>query len=151
MLHAFHLDVAKVDRDVAHVVMVILVCCNCMFQMFYLFFQTYVASVFVWMLHMFHIYVARVLSECSVFKCLFMSFQVFCMCFRCMFQVFHMFQRYVASVSYGCCKSGSGCCIWCNGCTRVLQASVPNVSSIFFKRMLQVFLFRCSICFTHML
>jgi hypothetical protein len=26
-------------------------------------------------------------------------------CYRRLFQVFHMFQRYVASVSYGCCKS----------------------------------------------
>jgi hypothetical protein len=24
-----------------------------------------------------------------------------------------------------------GRCIWCNGCTRMLQASVPNVSSVF--------------------
>jgi hypothetical protein len=47
---------------------------------------------------------------------------------RCTFQ---MFQTYVTSFSYGCCKSGSGCCICCNGCTRMLQVSVPNVSSIF--------------------
>jgi hypothetical protein len=38
---------------------------------------------------------------------------------------------YVASVSYGYCKSRSGCCICCNGCTHMLQASVPNISSIF--------------------
>jgi hypothetical protein len=42
-----------------------------------------------------------------------------------------MFHRYVASVSYGCCKSRSGCCICCNGCIRMLQASLPNVSSVF--------------------
>jgi hypothetical protein len=43
-----------------------------------------------------------------------------------MFQVFQMFHMYVASVSYGCCKSRSGCCICicCNGCTRMLQASI---------------------------
>ena len=52
----FHISVAKVDqdiakvyRDVAHVVMAIHVCFKCMFQMFYLY-QTYVASIFVWML-----------------------------------------------------------------------------------------------------
>ena len=44
---------------------------------------------------------------------------------------FKIFQRYVTSVSYGCCKSRSGCCICCSGCTRMLQAFVPNVSSIF--------------------
>jgi hypothetical protein len=48
-----------------------------------------------------------------------------------MFQVLYMLQRYVISVSYGCCKSGSGCCLCCNGCTRILQTSVPNVSSVF--------------------
>jgi hypothetical protein len=35
----FYVDVAKVDRDVAHVEMAIHVCFKCMFQMF----QTYVA------------------------------------------------------------------------------------------------------------
>jgi hypothetical protein len=34
-------------------------------------------------------------------------------CCKCMFQVFQMFQMYVASVLYGCC-------ICCNGCTRML-------------------------------
>ena len=39
-----YIDVAKVDRDVAHVVMAIQVCFKCMFQMFHLF-QTNVACV----------------------------------------------------------------------------------------------------------
>jgi hypothetical protein len=49
-----------------------------------------------------------------------------------------MFHKYVASVSYECCKSRSGCCenrsrccICYNGCTRILKASVPNVSYVF--------------------
>jgi hypothetical protein len=58
---------------------------------------------------------------------------------------FQVFQRYVASVSDGCCKSGSGCCICCNGCTPMLQASIFNVT--FFRRMLQMCLSRCCICF----
>ena len=33
-------------------------------------------------------------------------------CCKHIFQVFQMFHRYAASVSYGCCKSRSGCCIW---------------------------------------
>jgi hypothetical protein len=53
MFHVFCTDVAKVDRDVAYVTMVVHVCCKCLFPMFNLFVQTYVASVFVWMLHMF--------------------------------------------------------------------------------------------------
>ena len=110
MLHAFHLDVAKVDRDVAHVVMVILVCCNCMFQMFYLFFQTYVASVFIWMFHMFHTYVTGVLSGCSV--CL-PWFQVFFQVFFASvsyvyFKYFICLQTYVVSVVSECFKNKTG-------------------------------------------
>jgi hypothetical protein len=74
-----------------------------------------------------------------------------------------MFHRYVASVSCGFCKSRSGYCICCNGCTYMLQASVLNVSSIFFQRyvayvfiwMLHMFhtyiasvLSGCHVCFT---
>jgi hypothetical protein len=41
------MDVAKIDRDVAHIAMVVYVCCKRSFQMFYLLFQTYVVSVFI--------------------------------------------------------------------------------------------------------
>ena len=58
-------------------------------------------------------------------------------CCNSMFQVFQMFQRYVVSVLCGCCKSRSGYCICCNGYTRMLQAYVLNVSSVF-RRTLQV-------------
>jgi hypothetical protein len=37
----------------------------------------------------------------------------------------------VASVSYKCCKSISGCCICWNVCTRMLQTSVSNVLPVF--------------------
>ena len=43
----FHMDVAKVGRDVAYVAMVIHVYCKFLFLMFLLFFQTHVASVFI--------------------------------------------------------------------------------------------------------
>jgi hypothetical protein len=41
------MDVAKIDRDVAYVVMIVHVCCKRQFLMFHLLFQTYVASVFI--------------------------------------------------------------------------------------------------------
>ena len=44
MLQVFYIDVAKVDRDVAHVAMAIHVCFKCRFQIFHLF-QMYVVSV----------------------------------------------------------------------------------------------------------
>ena len=77
-LQLFHMDVAKVDRDVAYVAIALHVSCERLFQLI------------------------------------------------------QIFKSYVASVLYGYCKSRSGCCICCNGYTRMLQASVPNVSSVFF-------------------
>jgi hypothetical protein len=44
-------DVVKVDLDVAYVAMAIHLCCKYLFRMFHLL-QTYVASDFIWMLHM---------------------------------------------------------------------------------------------------
>ena len=81
----FHMDIAKVNRDVAYVAMVVHVCCKLLFPMFHIFFQTYVASVFIWMLHMFHTYVASVLFGCYV--CFAMVSSVFASvtdtCFKC--------------------------------------------------------------------
>jgi hypothetical protein len=39
MLHVFHMEVAKVDWDVAYVAMAIYVCYKHMFQIFHLFFR----------------------------------------------------------------------------------------------------------------
>jgi hypothetical protein len=66
MFQVFHMDVTKVDRDVAYVVVVAHVCYKHLFLMFHLFFHMYVASVFIRILHMFRIYVASVLSGCYV-------------------------------------------------------------------------------------
>jgi hypothetical protein len=75
-------------------------------QCFICLFQTYVASVFIWMLHMFHTYVASVLSRClRIFA---MVINCFFKCFRCIFRVFHLSFLYVASVASGCFKSRSG-------------------------------------------
>jgi hypothetical protein len=65
-----------------------------------------------------------------------------------MFCYKRMLQAYVSSVS-DVASASDGCCIGCNGCTRMLQRSVTNISSVFFRRMLQVCLFGCCICFTH--
>jgi hypothetical protein len=73
------MDVAEVDQDVAYVVMVLHLCCKRLFSNVLSVFQTYVANVFIWILHMFHIYVASVLSGCCV--CVAMDFQVFLLVF----------------------------------------------------------------------
>jgi hypothetical protein len=112
-----YIDVAKVDRDVAHVAMMFSsVCFKCficfrrMLQVFHLdvvkvnldfaytcMLQAYVFSVsgvsyvcckcFIWMLHMF----------CT-------GYNVFSWCSRHMLQVFQLFWMYVASVSSRYCK-----------------------------------------------
>jgi hypothetical protein len=63
MLQVFDMDIAKVDWDVAYIC-----CCNGYTHMLQesvpnvsSVFQTYIASVFIWMLHMFHTDVANVL------------------------------------------------------------------------------------------
>ena len=83
----FYMDIAKVDRNVAYVAMVVHVCCMLLFSMFNLFFQTYVANVFIWILHMFQTYVASVFIWMlrmfyNDFSCV---FGCFCKCFRRMF------------------------------------------------------------------
>jgi hypothetical protein len=102
----FQMDVAKVDRDVTYVSMVVHVCCKCPLPMFHLYFRTYVASVFIWMLYMFHAYVACILSGCCL--CL----QMFSSVFRCFFKCLRsMLQVCVSNVSVVldiCCK----CFIW---------------------------------------
>jgi hypothetical protein len=63
MLEVFHVDIAKVDRDIAYVVIAIHVCCKRVFQIFHLFFRRMLqmclfrccicCKCFIWMLHMF--------------------------------------------------------------------------------------------------
>jgi len=59
--------------------------------------------VFIWMLPMFHAYVAIILSGCCV--CVAMVFEVFHVFFKCFRR---MFQTYVVSVVSECFKSRSG-------------------------------------------
>ena len=60
----FHMDVAKVDRDVAYVASVSEACCKRLFKMFHLC-QTYVPSTFdLDVAYVSHIYVTRVCSKC---------------------------------------------------------------------------------------
>ena len=47
------------------------------------------------------------------------------------------------------CFIRSGCCICCNGCTRMLQKSVFYVSSVFLDVCCKCVLFGCYISFTH--
>jgi hypothetical protein len=94
------MDIAKVDRDVAYVAMVVHVCCKGLLPMFHLCFQTYVASVFIWMLHMFHTYVVFVLSG-GVCK----GFQVFSgIFFKCFISILQVCVSNVSIVSDICCK-----------------------------------------------
>jgi hypothetical protein len=87
MLQVFHMNVAKVDV-MLHMLQwlctyVASFYCQCFICVF-----THVASVFIWMLHMFHILIASVLYGCYV--CLQVFFMCFCKCFIRIFQMFHL-------------------------------------------------------------
>jgi hypothetical protein len=90
-----NLDVAIVDRDVAHAAMTIHVCCKCMFQMFQLF-------------------------SYACCKCIFQMFS----CFRHMSQVFYLDIAYVAVAIHICCKRmfymlfSDVCCNKCFSCCK---------------------------------
>jgi hypothetical protein len=91
MLQVFHLDVAKVDCDVAHVAIAIDVCFKCMFQTFHLFFHTFIASIsygccicFICMLQLFYLDVAYVCIGFQEFSYAFASItDTCCKCFSC--------------------------------------------------------------------
>ena len=86
----FHMDVAKVDYDVAYVAMAIHACCKSMFSMFHLFLRR--------MLQAFYLdvaYVSRICCKCFIWKLhivatAFKCFQSFCKCSRRMLQVLHL-------------------------------------------------------------
>jgi hypothetical protein len=90
MLQVFYMDVTKVDREVAYVIMVVHVCCQLLFSCFICFLELYyvVSVLFGCCIH-FHVYVASVLSGCYV--CLCNSFKYFSgvsvsvsdACFKC--------------------------------------------------------------------
>jgi hypothetical protein len=65
--------------------------------------------VIIWMLHMFHTYVASVLFGCCI--CLQLFFKCFSCVFacvaRCIFRMFQLFRMYMASVLFGCFKNRS--------------------------------------------
>jgi hypothetical protein len=60
MLQVLHMNVAKVDRGVAHVALQAFV------QNVSSVFQTHVAGVLTWMFYMFYTYVAKVCSKCFI-------------------------------------------------------------------------------------
>jgi hypothetical protein len=97
------MDIAKVDREVAQVVVVVYVCYKHLFQIFYLFFQTYVANVFLWILYMFYVYVTSVLGRCCIGFV--MAFSSVLMCF---FKCFICLQMHNANISSGCFERRTG-------------------------------------------
>jgi hypothetical protein len=113
----------KVDLDVAYVAMAIHVCCKCLFKMFHLL-QTYVASVLseCYICCSGYTYVAGLCSKC--FICFRRMLQEVLSCCKC----FMSKHRRSLCARYECCKSISGCRIYYNGYTHVLQVSIQNVS-----------------------
>jgi hypothetical protein len=132
MLQALYVDVAKVDRDVAHGVMAIHVCFKCISKMFYLFqmnvaiglfgccksgsrcyIYMYVASICFKYFQVFHTYICKCFiwmlhMFAMVFKCFLGAFaSVSCALFLCCNCCISVFQKYILSVAHGICV-GSG-------------------------------------------
>jgi hypothetical protein len=96
MLQVFHVDVTNVDRDIIYFGMVVHVYCKLLFPIFNLFSRC-MLEVFTWMLHMFHTYVAYILSEC----CIYFFLQWFQMFFRCFCKYFRRkLQVFLSDVCY---------------------------------------------------
>jgi hypothetical protein len=124
-LQVLYIDVAKVDRDIAHVVMDIHVCFKCMFQMFHLF-QTYVASVlsgryksrYGCCIYMHIVSVCfkcfiRIFANISSGYCISLQlfsnvFRRFRKCFIYLFKCFICLLLYVANIVSECFKNRSG-------------------------------------------
>jgi hypothetical protein len=110
----FHMDVEKVDRNIAYVVMAAYVCCKHLFSMFHLFFgRTLQVCLFGYcicfthMLQVFYLDVAYVM----VYKCF---SGVFCKYFRCMFQVFSSVFRRMLQLLHLNVSKVDRCCTCCN-------------------------------------
>jgi hypothetical protein len=71
-----HTDATKVDRDVAHIVMVVHVCCKLLFLMFHLFFSDVCCKCVYLDCICFHTYDTSVLSGCCVCLQWFQVFQI---------------------------------------------------------------------------
>jgi hypothetical protein len=62
----FHMDVVKVDRDVAYIAMVVHVCCKSLSLMFHLFFRRMLQACLFDVTCVFHTYVVSILFEWCV-------------------------------------------------------------------------------------
>jgi hypothetical protein len=82
-----YIDVAKVDRDITHVVMVIHICFKCMFQIFHLF-QTYVASVLSRCCKSRSGCCIYIMLQANIFKCSQVFHTYVCKRFICMLHMF---------------------------------------------------------------
>jgi hypothetical protein len=107
----FHMDVAKIDRNVVYVAMAIHVCCKRLFQIFHMFFRRmlqvclFVCCIcFIHMLRVFYPDVAYVLYICC----------------ECFIRMLHMFSNGFSSVF----ASISDACFKCFIC---LQTHIANV------------------------
>jgi hypothetical protein len=88
-LQMFHMDVVKVDPNIAYIVMAMHVCCKCLFPN--------VSSTFRRMLRVFYLDVAYVSHICCI---ILQWFQVF----SNVLQVFHSYVLSVSAVCDICCK-----------------------------------------------
>jgi hypothetical protein len=125
MLQVFHLDVVKSRSGMLHCCICckcfLEACCKCLFKMFHLSPDVCCNHFFIWMLHMFHTYVATLCSKC--FRCFSLMLQHVVSCCNLQFWVhkhvasacskcFIYFQTYVA---FKCFHIAGVLCCWTGG------------------------------------
>ena len=104
-MQVFHMNVAKIDRDVVYVAMVVHVCYKLLFPTFHLFFR-HILQVCLSRCCICFTYMLQVFYRCCV--CVYNGFQVFLdtfasvsdICFKC----FICLQTYIANVIFECFK-----------------------------------------------
>jgi len=126
MLQVFHMDVAKVDRDVAYVAIAIHKCCKRLFQIFHLFFRRMLQVFLFWCCICFTDMLQVFLSV--YFICFAMASQVcsgaFAIVSDTRFKCFICLQIDVVNISSGCFKSRTSIvriAMWLNCHSRLLQ------------------------------
>ena len=121
MLQKFHMDDAKVDRDIAYVASVFEACCKCFRGML----QAFVQNV----LSVSDVCCKYFLSEC---------YTCFTHCCKSMLEMFQLFWSYVA-ISVFMLQVASVLSSYCICFTHMLQVYVPNISYALGVCCIQVF------------
>jgi hypothetical protein len=106
------MDVAKVNWNVAYIVMIIHVRCKCLFPMFLVFFsEVYLSGCCICFTRMLQVFYLDVAYVCNYFSSV---FYLFLHVFQIHVRMFQLFRTYVAIAYLNVSKVDRRCCACCN-------------------------------------